>query len=413
MTITGINWDTFICYRGESSGSKAGIEIGDEIYKTIQNQEGFGNVFYAEGSGIPYEFKRHADPIIRNVRKFIVILTTQFFSGFFLDGNTEDEFTINPESVTALELNLAFKYKCEIYPVLSGEFSWSLVDTKTMSRLKSLYKEQFSTLSERASVYQWHQNGNSAEDLIHYFSEVGVYAIRNQMREFSLLGEVTREYDKDITTYATKHNSKPVRDWLKDILNDQTEIENVKYAAFYLLQIMCRQNKDYTEMKNLFDQYPSFSNHESFSHLRFLYQISNVQDLDNDKLLEQTETHACNFPENAGYIHLFADCFANICEQSTEAERETIIDRWGLKALKAVDAAIRLDEPYAKFHCTKARILMFLHRYNEAIRQINLAIDKEDSNRVDYYIRLSDYQHYKTMIRVEQRFDEWNHGGKV
>lgn len=51
---------------------------------------------------------------------------------------------------------------------------------------------------------------------------------------------------------------------------------------------------------------------------------------------------------------------------------------------RAVEDAIRLDPAYAKFYCTKARVVAQRGRYGEAYSLINKAVATESSARKDY-----------------------------
>lgn len=125
------------------------------------------------------------------------------------------------------------------------------------------------------------------------------------------------------------------------------------------------------------------------------------------------------FPDNAGFVHLFADVYATVCERADPQERAAIIEKWGARAKEMVDKAIKESRDYAegrgyaKYYCTRARIQALQKNYREAERDINLAIDKEDSQRKDYVIRLLGYQYHKTMIQVEKKLDRLSEEGRA
>ena len=65
--------------------------------------------------------------------------------------------------------------------------------------------------------------------------------------------------------------------------------------------------------------------------------------------------------------------------------------------------AIRLDPAYAKFYCTKARVVAQRGRYAEAYSLINKAVATESSARKDYALRLLDYRHCETVILLQEQ----------
>ncbi len=71
-----------------------------------------------------------------------------------------------------------------------------------------------------------------------------------------------------------------------------------------------------------------------------------------------------------------------------------------------INHAISLDSNYAKFYCTKARILGLKNRYVEAQQLLNLAISLEDSSRADYALTIMTYQNHKLAISIQkQRYE--------
>ena len=68
-----------------------------------------------------------------------------------------------------------------------------------------------------------------------------------------------------------------------------------------------------------------------------------------------------------------------------------------------MEDAIRLDPAYAKFYCTKARVVAQRGRYAEAYSLINKAVATESSARKDYALRLLDYRHCETVILLQEQ----------
>ena len=408
------SYRTFICYRGKSVGHTAGLEIARVIYRVIRDEPDFASVFFAGGTGVRYEYIHDAEPIISTVKKFILVLTTHFFDRFFLDGETQEEAKPDPDpdSATRTELELAFRYNCDIYPVFSGEFSWDRVEKKTIRELKKYYgKENIEGLMRRANVLRWKQDGNDPAEILRNLSEIGEDGILHFLRDRAAEGEMSRAYEVEITNCVRKNNSVSLRTWLEDILRSKKESEDVRYAAFYTLQTLLRRRKDYSDMGRLFQTWnKEFSPHPSYSHLWILYHLASGRSCDEESVLRAAYEERLRERENAGYVHLFADVFATFCERKRGEDREAAAARWAGLAMEAVEAAIALDDGYAKYYCTKGRILALCHDYGAAIAEIDRAIDREDSRRGDYLLRISDYQYHKVMIQMGRQFYEWEKG---
>ena len=395
-------YETFLCYRGGSIGHPVSMEIAAEIYGMTDEKEEFGGVFFAKSTGIAYDYIRDAEPIIRNTKRFVVVLCTDFFKGFFQNGSSISG--ADPESATCRELELAFQYNCDLYPILSGEFSWDKISRRELARLEEFYgKSNMDRLRHHSNAYRWKQGYNDPEEIKRYLLEPRFSGVLNFLRELG--EETTRQFELDVTNFVMRNNSQSMRNWLEEIMKQSAEEERVRYAAFYTLQVMLRHLKDYAESRELYDAYrASFQDHPSFNHLWVLHVLENGSESEIVDALGLAYQDSLAFPGNAGFIHQFAVAFATVCEElDDEREAEAVNAKWGKRALKAIEKAIELDPKYAKYHCTKGRILAIDHDYTEAEKEINLAISLEDSRRSDYLIRLTDYQYYKILVRVKKR----------
>ena len=219
----------------------------------------------------------------------------------------------------------------------------------------------------------------------------------------SLESEEKRNYELDITNFTAKHLDKEMNDELESIVFSDYP-DNVRYAAFYSLNILYRRLRNYILLKKLFDRVgEEFKDHITYNHLYALYCMDSKSMYDYDEMMEMTYADALNFNDNAGFVHLFADFFATTMESGDISERNQFKDYWWPKAKSAVDRAIELDPDYAKYYCTKARILAINKDYSSAEQFINMAEAYENSYRTDYAIRLNLYQYYKIMIGIEKK----------
>lgn len=230
----------------------------------------------------------------------------------------------------------------------------------------------------------------------------------------SLPAEASREYELELTRLA-KHTKFPqqkaessneLKAVLSEILNGEYS-DKVRYSAFFCLNIVHRYNKDFELLGTLFHDYgPQFSSHIMYNHIKAIYEIESGTIYDYDTMLNSTYNDAVWFGSHSGCLHLFADVVASIYEKGDLNDIDTFRANWYDRALNAVDKAIELEPTYAKFFCTKARILYINNNFAAAESNINHAIACEDSSRSDYFIRLSTYQYYKAMINARRLISE-------
>lgn len=229
----------------------------------------------------------------------------------------------------------------------------------------------------------------------------------NKQKQFmkffaGLPSERTREFELATTDFAGQYCDPDSIRQITALLDSKQE--NVAYGAFYTLCIIQRRNKNFSQMSQLLDQYEGrFANHPSMGHLRVLFLIESDSIYDYNDLLTQSHANSLALGTNAGYVHAFADTFASICEKCEPVELQEFIDKWYAKALDAVNKAIELDPKYAKYYCTKARIVMLKHQYSEAVHLVKRAITEEDASRKDYALRISGYQYYQMYIQLHQQ----------
>ena len=76
-------------------------------------------------------------------------------------------------------------------------------------------------------------------------------------------------------------------------------------------------------------------------------------------------------------------------------------EMWLEKATAQINIAVQENPEYAKFYATKGRIYALQGLYDEAILLVKLAIEKEDSSRKDYAIRIGNYQ--VVQMNIQQR----------
>ena len=213
--------------------------------------------------------------------------------------------------------------------------------------------------------------------------------------------ECSREFEADLSAFCTRHMDAQLVQQLRQLVAEGEE--DLAYRAFYALTIIYRNRKDYQQLQALFEENPRFAGHPSYHHLLILFQLEAETFFDALELLELAREDARQHRDNAGYLHLFAHLFVYTCEKSRGEMREQVRREYYDDVERAVEDAIRLDPAYAKFYCTKARVVAQRGRYGEAYSLINKAVATESSARKDYALRLLDYRHCETVILLQEQ----------
>lgn len=220
----------------------------------------------------------------------------------------------------------------------------------------------------------------------------------------SLPNERTRQYELGATKFVMSNGSCQLEKLLLEIM-DSLNPEQICYNAFYCLNIYYRHIKDYQKLQDLIQSNAlRFELHITFDHLVALYNIESDGFYSYHDILLTTYKDSMHFSDNAGFIHLFADVFASVYEKAGLHHDDPLVVEWYDKALDAVNRAIDLDPSYAKYYCTKARILSIKHNFSQALENINRAISYENSARADYALRYSTYLYHKAMITSAAKY---------
>lgn len=215
--------------------------------------------------------------------------------------------------------------------------------------------------------------------------------------------EKSRKYEKDISRLTNKYSSKEGIQAFRELMQEGNKYA---YEAFFCLATILRHNRDFSELWDLIteaEKRNDLCSHVSFPHIRIMYETHSESLYDYDLLLNAAHQSACDLFENSGYHHTFANAFATICEKCLPEDLKTIVDKWYDSALYCVNKAISLEPDYAKFYCTKARIVSITHHFEEASELILKAIDKENSKKPDYALLIGNYQYYRILIAMRKQ----------
>jgi tetratricopeptide (TPR) repeat protein len=203
--------------------------------------------------------------------------------------------------------------------------------------------------------------------------------------------ETDHQYEIDLLDIALKIDRVRLQEDLEVALLDGDV--NVALAAFFCGTLLLRRMKDFTVLEAWIERHERrFSGHPAFNHAWVMLHLARG-DVDVEQSLRRSRRLVQEFPNNPGFLHLFADVVA------TAGELERLTDPRDLdSALEFIQDAIDLH-PYAKAHETKARLLALKGKFQEALSCIETAIDQEDSSHSDYAIRIGNYQFQRLRIQ--------------
>ena len=194
---------------------------------------------------------------------------------------------------------------------------------------------------------------------------------------------------------------------LSKILMDSSADIKIRYAAFFAMCTIYRRNKDYTLYGNLLREYEeAFKDFKSILHLKSMHLVESADTEDEIREVIDLCKQAIKYGnDNEGFLHSFSITVAKAFEDGFLKIENPADLKLLDEALIRVDKAIEKDE-YAKFYATRGRLKLIKGEYDEAKKDLNKAIDIEDSTRVDYSYKLIDYQGYLANVTLKKNISK-------
>lgn len=215
---------------------------------------------------------------------------------------------------------------------------------------------------------------------------------------------------------------------------EKAESTRSGYILFYALCTYYRRNKRLHDMDHLLKKYESsFHKYQSFEFLKLLCDMNLYKYEDRQYLIKRAE-HLCNtwnkndiHENNFNIKHAFSEIVANIYELLPNNE---FMNRGTIERAYAYVNELCSETGngiYAKYFCTKARILALkasvtmdkteaTQLYIEALESIDIAL-REEPYGLQFLVRIEEYERYGAMIKskyemflmqkdITQRYDE-------
>lgn len=241
--------------------------------------------------------------------------------------------------------------------------------------------------------------------------------------------QTSRQYEMDVVQYALKWDDTVIKGELGNFIkridkkNPSDKDYRIAFNAFCVAESYARRNENLSELKATMKQYQDkFASEPFLIHLGVCSTIKELEAFHKsawtpERLSAAIQTArtnmdnlrgAINKPKegNIGGAHAFAEtvvlAFENalpLLEKIPNLSKEDLLN----EALEVIVETHIQDSKYAKFYCTHGRLFAVAGRYDDALNCLNKAIDKEDSSKVDYPIRVGKYLAYVQQIRAQQQ----------
>jgi len=213
----------------------------------------------------------------------------------------------------------------------------------------------------------------------------------------------TRAFELEFTRKATSLTNNTKRGF-EDTLNDtDLDIQN-RLEAYCVVFTFYRRQKDIGECVKLYEQHKSlFKDSFYFNHTYSvaIKQTGRLRDLNTAAIFAQKALDIK--PHHVGALHNLAAIKFLQCEAKGFQGDNNLKEL--SEALELVETCIIVEPDYGKFYSTKAQLLSAKKNYNQAKFYILRAMELEDSSRLDYPLRISEYLSIKAQIELREQLE--------
>lgn len=234
-------------------------------------------------------------------------------------------------------------------------------------------------------------------------------AIMNKKEQINFFKGLPKDTDPLFTSTITEQIDKKVFDEeiLEDIIKNETE-DKIKFGAYYTLTTIYRVQKNYSKIEKLakdykdkFSEKPLFVYMQSFVHKRKLTKTDADLSIQYARdAIAKIEKENSRYP---GFYQNFADAVLLALENQLITDKKgKLID----EASVCINKALQINPNYAKYYATLGRTQLQKKEYDEAKKNLNKAIDLEDSKSRNYSLKITEYENILTRCFLAETTNE-------
>lgn len=179
-----------------------------------------------------------------------------------------------------------------------------------------------------------------------------------------------------------------------------------RFVVFYTLFTYYRRMHQTTKLVDFVDEFGSeflsypFNDYVmvEYSHKRFYLALTTEEETKYlHEAIKYSKRAVKKLRNNNGIVHSFSYAIALALENNIAVDDIDVNS-----AIEYVNEIINKDPNYGgMYYSTRARLLSYIGKYGEALRDIKLAQTLEVPNHSDWMLRVATYQKYETLIKLK------------
>ncbi|RID96711.1 toll/interleukin-1 receptor domain-containing protein [Streptococcus constellatus] len=205
-------------------------------------------------------------------------------------------------------------------------------------------------------------------------------------------------FTDEIKNVCKKLNEEKINKQLIPLLNSD-ESNDIKFLVYYTIFTFYRRREEKSKIYNFIEKYSSYFEDYPFNNIvlsqyyKFKYD-ENIDDFESlDKAICFVNEARKQIQNNYGVYITYSELVAIGLENNYLRYKKHIQE-----AIKSIDKANQLNKDYPKNHYIHGKLLAFSGDYTNGINFIKRAIDLEDRERTDSFIRILQYSISKESI---------------
>lgn len=377
--------DVFISYRREDGLMHAHL-LSEKLTK-------FGcRVFFDKkdippGNDFDMIIKKHLEEC-----NDVILIVTKFYFGME-DSNHQLRIKQDSDWVRK-EIALALSQNKTIIPILFNGVPLPN-DSDIPDDIRAVLKKQYITVSNDDDWdFSLNKIKNSLSQNTQTHMKFGEY-----VRIFNTIAQNKKNHFTDEIKNVCKNlNEEKIHKQLTPLLNSD-ESNDIKFLAYYTIFTFYRRREEKSKIYNFIEKYSSYFEGYPFNNIvlsqyyKFKYD-ENIDDFESlDKAICFANEARNKIQNNYGVYITYSELVAIGLENNYLRYRKHIQE-----AIQSIDKANQLNKDYPKNHYIHGKLLAFSGDYINGVNLIKRAIDLEDRERTDSFIRILQYSISKESI---------------
>jgi sterile alpha and TIR motif-containing protein tir-1 len=377
--------DVFISYRRED-----GLMHARFLSEKLTNSG--CRVFFDQedippGNDFDLTIKKH----LEECNDVILIVTKSYFG--MKDSNHQLRIQQDSDWVRK-EIALALSHQKNIIPLLFNDIQYpkaSEIPTDIQAVLKKHYIRSFNDEKPDRLL-------NNIKDSLSPSTQTHM-KFGQYVKIFNTISQNKKNnFTDEIKNVCKKLNEEKINKQLIPLLNSD-ESNDIKFLAYYTIFTFYRRREEKSKIYNFIEKYSSYFEDYPFNNIvlsqyyKFKYD-ENIYDFESlDKAICFANEARKQIQNNYGVYITYSELVAIGLENNYLRYRKHVQE-----AIKSIDKANQLNEDYPKNHYIHGKLLAFSGDYTNGINFIKRAIDLEDRENTDSFIRILQYSTSKESI---------------